>query len=228
MELDNGTNIEVDAVVCCTGYTTSFSLATDLITYRRSSGAQTNGTSRTLPPLARLYKNIFSPEYPDSIAFTNNWQAGDGIMALSDLVAMAITQVFAGNFDLPSRDEMEREIDEHHNWVEWMADGQGTHAELIDKEPWMDWLHSAAGTGVNENLGYGWQGWKFWLTDRVFCDMLMTGIDSPHIARLFDGRRKKWVGAREALVKADEDLEVQMHRRTNGSQNNANGKIKNN
>ena len=232
VELENGTKVEVDAVIFCTGYSTSFSLAPDLITYNKPSEAQTHDTSSsssssTVPPLARLYKNIFSPEHPDSIAFTNNWQASDSVMAVSDLVAMAITQVFAGNFSLPRRDAMEKEIDAHHAWVEWMADGEGTYAELINKEPWMDWLHCAAGTGVNENLGYGWQGWKFWATDRVFCDMLMTGIDSPHIARLFDGRRKKWVGARDALVRANEDLEVQIRRRrTNGSQNRENGKVK--
>jgi dimethylaniline monooxygenase (N-oxide forming) len=38
--------------------------------------------------------------------------------------------------------------------------------------------------------------------------MLMDGIYSPHVYRLFDsnGKRKKWDGAREAIEKVNEDV----------------------
>lgn len=56
----------------------------------------------------------------------------------------------------------------------------------------MTWLHDAAGTGVNEKLGYGWKGWWYWLVRNGECRDLMNGVNSPYIWRLFEGRRKKW------------------------------------
>jgi hypothetical protein len=38
----------------------------------------------------------------------------------------------------------------------------------------------------------------------------MTGISSIHVSRLFDGpprSRKKWLGARQAIIDANEDLD---------------------
>ena len=73
----------------------------------------------------------------------------------------------------------------------------------------MTFLHDAAGTDVLRKLGYGLAGWRFWYQDRDFCHMLMTGVNSIHTSRLFEGRpgsRKQWDGARRAIIEANEDL----------------------
>jgi hypothetical protein len=46
-------------------------------------------------------------------------------------------------------------------------------------------LNDAAGVGVNEYFRLGIRGWLYYLKDMSFCSMLMTGVDSPHVYRLF-------------------------------------------
>jgi len=55
----------------------------------------------------------------------------------------------------------------------------------------MAWLHDAAGTSVNEKSGYGWKGWWYWSVRNGECTDLMNEVESTHIWRLFEGRRKK-------------------------------------
>jgi dimethylaniline monooxygenase (N-oxide forming) len=163
-----------------------------------------------VPPLARLYKNIFLPSYPDSIAYLCNWGLGDGIMPIGDLASLAIAQVWKGNFPLPSEEHMNRDIDAHHAWARSMAGQAGTFGEVVQQGPWINWLNEAAGTGINENLGYGLRGWMFWLWQPNFCSLVMTGVDSPHVMRLFDGRRKSWAGAREAIIRVNKDAQMRI------------------
>lgn len=206
IELEDGSHLEVDSVVFGTGYTADFSLMPENSPTERSAPS-TAKQRFYVPPLARLYKNIFLPSHPDSIAYLCNWTLGDGIMPISDLASMAITQVWKEDFPLPSEADMNRDIDAHHAWARSMAGQAGTFREVVQQGPWINWLNDAAGTGVNENLGYGLQGWVFWLWQPRFCSLLMTGADSPHVMRLFDGRRKSWSGAREAIIRVNKDAE---------------------
>ena len=65
VELLNGTKLEVDAVIYCTGYEPDFSLlGPDLDPTKRSNGKTGSG-------LARLYQNIFPPKHSDSVAYMN-------------------------------------------------------------------------------------------------------------------------------------------------------------
>lgn len=70
---------------------------------------------------------------------------------------------------------------------------------VVNGLEWTAWADRTAGTGVNEYLGWGWKGWKFWFQEPRFCSLLMGGIYSPHIYRYFDGKRKKWGGARAEI-----------------------------
>jgi dimethylaniline monooxygenase (N-oxide forming) len=63
-----------------------------------------------------------------------------------------------------------------------------------------------AGTGVDENLGYGWKGWRFWWRERKLSDLMMRGVMTPYMYKMFDGRRKKWDGAKDAIVAANENV----------------------
>jgi dimethylaniline monooxygenase (N-oxide forming) len=69
----------------------------------------------------------------------------------------------------------------------------------VDAATWTWGIGELVGTGVNEYLGYGWTGWLFWLKDRALCNLLMGGIWTPHIYRVFDGKRKRWDGVRETI-----------------------------
>ena len=68
------------------------------------------------------------------------------------------------------------------------------------------WLNEAAGNRVNQCLGWGWEGWKFWFRERKLCHLILWGIDTPFVYRLFEGEegaRKAWDGAREAIFRAN-------------------------
>ena len=63
IEFDDGTVLDdIDAVVCCTGYTADFSVAPFLETSRPKDPAY-HGVD-----LYRLYMNLFPPQYADSFA----------------------------------------------------------------------------------------------------------------------------------------------------------------
>ena len=211
IELEDGSRLELDAIVFSTGYTADFSIMPEHSPVESSSSSEEQPFR--VPPLARLYKSIFLPSHPDSIAYLCNWTLGDGIMPISDVASMAITQVWKGTFPLPSEEQMNRDIDAHHAWARSVAGQAGTFREVVQQGPWINWLNDAAGTGVNENLGYGLRGWIFWLWQPNFCNLLMTGVDSPHVMRLFDGRRKSWAGARDAVVRVNRDAEMRIKQR---------------
>ena len=64
----------------------------------------------------------------------------------------------------------------------------------------MRWVNDAVGTGVNVMLGYGAQGWRFWWSDTAVGRLCMDGICSPHIYRVFPGKRKMWILMRSFLL----------------------------
>ncbi|KAF2488672.1 FAD/NAD(P)-binding domain-containing protein [Lophium mytilinum] len=198
VELEDGARVVVDAIVFCTGY------------HRRDPqflAEILGGEEGGLVP-HRLYQNIFPPKYAESVAVLDSWQLGSGICEVADLACMAVAQVFKGAFEMPEEDCMNKEIDAHHRWVDMVLSKEPAAApKVVQEGKWRAWLHAAAGTGVNENLGYGWKGWWFWVWQPRWCSLLMGGIDSPYIARLFERRRRKWEGAGRAIVEANEDLE---------------------
>lgn len=203
VELNDGSNVDVDAIIFCTGYDRG-SVFANFIQYSGN------------PPLANLYYNIFPPDYADSLAFVNYWFIGTGICEVADLAAMAIAQIFAGNSNLPSKEQMNHEITKHHATVRAMAAREVVHPtgaameKIVDEGSFRYFLHDLAKTRVNEKLGYGWEGWHFWWKEPQLCNMLMTGIEIPHLYRLFEPpletRRKRWPDARAAIEIANEQL----------------------
>jgi dimethylaniline monooxygenase (N-oxide forming) len=202
IELDDGTTISADAIIFCTGYRKNKSLSTVIQADKDLS-------------LPRLYQNIFHPEYAVSLAYMTYWQLGTGVFEAADIMSMAIAQVFAGWYLLPAKAKMDHEINRHNNALRSLVNYVQDPIPLdgmekwIEEGPWRTFLQSAAGTGVNEKLGYGWEGWKFWWSERELCNLLMTGVDSPHVQRLFEGRyggRQKWSGALEAIKKANQEV----------------------
>ncbi|KAF2257729.1 hypothetical protein CC78DRAFT_538321 [Lojkania enalia] len=204
VELTDGTIIAIDCIIWCTGYKGDYGILDgDFDPTRNTSPAWSAAPGSNEKPLPRLYQNLFSLQEPLSLVFLGAAAFPSPAFQLYDLATMAVAQVWRGNSSLPSQEEMERAVDTHHDWVCSLAQRATVYPGIVKPGPWMTWVNDAAGTGVNEMLGYGIAGWTFWWREKGFCEKLMDGICSPHIYRLFDGKRKKWDGAKEAILKAN-------------------------
>jgi dimethylaniline monooxygenase (N-oxide forming) len=129
------------------------------------------------------------------------------VFLLSDVASMALAQIWKGASRLPSKEEMNFQVNEQHKWIANLARNGPVSPGLVKGIDWMEWAEEAAGLGLAQNLGYGIKGWYFWLTDRTFCRMVMDGVLLPFHYRLFEtGKRKSWEGARDAIIKVNKEL----------------------
>ncbi|KAL3485874.1 flavin-binding monooxygenase-like-domain-containing protein [Aspergillus germanicus] len=130
------------------------------------------------------------------------------VFHIYDLASMALAQVWSGNSPLPPVEEMRAQVDAHYEWILSRARQGSVHPDLVRTPEWYRWVNEAAGTGVYEKLGYGVEGWRFWVGDRAWCNTLMYRIWSPHAYRLFDtGRRKRWDGAKQEILRVVREIE---------------------
>lgn len=188
---DDGTEVEVDAVVFCTGYKANWDFLPDL-PMNGSYGVPLTTAGETdpskVPHLPRLYQNIFPTQWATSFAFTSFNHPQDNNPATQELISMAIAQIWAADAAsklqdqkvapvgyrsparLPSTDEMERAIDDWQTW--WRQNWEiqsGMLESFTPLHPWYRFLHDAAGTGMFENVGHGLaltKGWGLWWRDR--------------------------------------------------------------
>lgn len=200
IEFADGTLLpDIDAIILCTGYTADFSAVAPFIT---TSHPPVASYPPTAPPLYRLYNNMFPPEYADSCALLcySAFGKSNGF-SFADVTAWAVSNVWRGVEPLPSLDEMNKSIDDHQLWIaECYARDPHCDTTMVKQWEFQGWLHKAAGTGM-ENLGWGWNGWKFWWSDREAYALMNHGVETAHAFRYFEtGRRPTWEGAREAIV----------------------------
>ncbi|KAI1373153.1 putative dimethylaniline monooxygenase [Hypoxylon crocopeplum] len=198
IEFDDGTVFDdIDAVICATGYSADFDVAPFV---EQSRPANYSG-----PPIARLWMNLFPPKYADSMCLLcySGFGKNNGF-SFSDVVSMAVSNIWRGVHPIPSREIMEKQIDTHHMWVasRWRLDN-AISVSIVKQWVFQGFLHDAAGTGM-ENLGWGWKGWKFWAQDRKMYNLMNHGLETAHAFRFFEtGKRKAWPGAREAIIHAN-------------------------
>jgi len=204
VRLVDGTELEIDTIVLCTGYEGNTTIDIPI----EYSGD---------PSLPRIYQNVFHPEFPTSLAFMTLWETPTGICEVGDLMAMAIAQVFAGNYKLPPRERMEAEIDQWHAGLRALEPlgfnsrhlSSRARAVLVNEAGWRHFLNEAAGTGVNEYMGWGRQGWAFYFRERKLSNLLMDGVDSPHVYRLFptrSGGPARWADAKHSIEVANAEV----------------------
>ena len=120
-----------------------------------------------------------------------------------DLMSQAIAQVWSDGFSLPAQTEIDRWCDEQYKYMLsqvtiWRIHKPGLPPALLEK-----WLNVATGNGLEQMLGWSWRAWSFWWNDRALYKVIMDGIDTPFVYRLFDGRRPKWDGARDAILRTN-------------------------
>lgn len=197
IELQDGTTVQADAIICCTGYSLDLSMLRpyDPTATRTRSGVSQTQTQTSLDTPA-LYQNIFSLEYPDSLAFTGIAITFNPAFVIADLSSMALAQLWSGkpsSPDLPPMSEMQRWYDAHLSWVAGVR-RKSMHGKFVKltvrNRPWLAWVDEVAGTNVERYLSYlSVEAWKFWWKDREFCGLLSGGILSPHVYWVFGGGR---------------------------------------
>ena len=198
VELTDGRLLpDVDTIILCTGYHYDFSLVPNALDPTREKNPIWDSSKRTNGrELHRLYQGFFSLECPDSLVFLGVCGYPSSQMPLYDLITMAVAQVWKGAVNLPPKAEMKAEVNKRHAFLLASAheDGPAILPHRMNVGVWMKWLHDTAGTGFNEKLTYEWKAWWNWIWGFRYISNFMTGVNSPHLWRLFEGRRKKMGG----------------------------------
>ncbi|KAI1134604.1 putative dimethylaniline monooxygenase [Hypoxylon sp. FL0543] len=203
IEFDDGTVLDdIDAVICATGYSADF----DVAPFVEKSCPPNYGGQ----PIARLWMNLFPPRYADSACLLcySGFGKNNGF-SFSDVVSMAVSNIWRGVHPIPSREDMEKQVDAHQKWVasRWRLDNN-IDPSMVKQWEFQGFLHDAAGTGM-ENLGWGWKGWKFWFQDREMYNLMNHGVETAHAFRFFEtGKRRAWPGAREAIIQANRAVKI--------------------
>lgn len=216
IELDDGTILgDVDAIVFCTGYR----LDLRWLGKHDPTNLTPDAASPTYDYSApRLYRNILSHDAPDSLAFIGLSLIFHPAFPMADLNSAALAQIWKRPEDMPSKAEIE---DQYRRNLKWRAlitslpnhVGKGPPPLQVETGEHLMWAQKMAGTRLDEHLQWNsLQAWKFWWEDRELSKLLYDGIYSPYAYRLFDsnGRRKKWDGAREAIVKMNADVRARV------------------
>lgn len=214
VELEDGTVVTVDAIIFCTGYNSDFSIMGEHDPTLTPEGNYDHYTPR-------LYQNVLSLKYPDSLAFIGIAIAFQPAFLTTDLSTMALAQLWSikpASPPLPSTVEMQAW---HLDHVKWVSSVRATHPTRnmikysISDGPWMRWVQETAGINLDENLAWtNWKSWQLWWNDRHFYNLLTRGIFTPLFYRLFDSdRRKKWDGARQAIEKMNADIKREVEKR---------------
>jgi dimethylaniline monooxygenase (N-oxide forming) len=241
VRLADGTVVEVDAVIFCTGYEFDFSIMPELemdgacgmpLRTAKDSrrAANTESGKEKEPAIPRLFQMMFPPHRADSIAFISWMSPQENRWSVSELCAMAITQIWAAEDAkrsgegtrpegyrapalLPSVEEMNAQVDEHHAWFrgEWRRD-QSMSSGFFRGHEIYRFLHGAAGTGLYENIDHPFstRGWALWWNDRDLWTWLAKGPMNCHSWRLLDTNplgvpgcgRKAWPDARKTVHEA--------------------------
>ncbi|PHH71166.1 hypothetical protein CDD82_6709 [Ophiocordyceps australis] len=106
--LDDGSVVEADAIVFCTGYTHDFGImpelemdgATSTMPVRTVGELQSEGVAADRaspePHLPRLYQMMFPPRHASSVAFCSWMAPQENAWCVSELASIALAQIWSG------------------------------------------------------------------------------------------------------------------------------------
>ncbi|KAK3652456.1 hypothetical protein LTR56_005167 [Elasticomyces elasticus] len=213
IEMEDGTMLdEIDSVIFCTGYRLDLSyLGRYDPTLMSAEGVDPPQYDYNAP---RLYQNILSHEHPESLAFIGMALIFFPGFVMADMNSMALAQLWKRPELMPTNLAMQEQYANHRAWRARInalpnTPGKGPQPLQVETGSHIQWVQEIVGTKLDEHLSYtSAAAWRLWWQDRQLSRLLYDGIYSPHAYRLFDseGRRKKWDGAREAIVKVNEDI----------------------
>jgi dimethylaniline monooxygenase (N-oxide forming) len=206
LELNDGEQVDADAIICCTGFRNDFRL----VDPRYDPAADTSLDWLDAPgskgrPLPRLYQNVFSLKAPDSLAYLGCAWFVTGAFCLADIASMCIAQVWAGHSALPPAQEMERWVQRQERRITATARRGTVIPASVAPREWLVWADATAGMGIEEHTGWGPKGWAFWWREPRLARQVMDGVLTAAMWRLFEsGKRKPWEGARAEIERANE------------------------
>ncbi|OAA49556.1 dimethylaniline monooxygenase 2 [Metarhizium rileyi] len=204
VQLEDGSQLEVDSIVFCTGYKADYSLAGEYDPTLDQPQAWTASPGSDARALPRLYRNIFSLKLPHHLAFMGAVAFASPAFQLYDLASMALARIWGGQHQLPTVPEMTAQVDQQRKWLTSLSSEGTVIPGWVHGAKWMAWVDEAAGSDVFPHLGYGIKGWTLWLKDRQLSRLLMDGISSPHQFRLFEnGKRRVWSEARNEILRTN-------------------------
>lgn len=219
--LDDGSSVEVDAVVFCTGYRLEFDMIPELemngtcgLPLTTVGETQAGSGVRREPHLPRLYQMIFPPRWASSLALLSWMSPLETYWCVCELASMAVAQAWAAetvkeqglaqSVDghrrpalLPPEAEMNAEVDRYHAWwrKEWHKE-PSMHPGMVRSHSFYRFLHSMAGTGMFDKIDHPLtlRGWRLKRTDRELYMLLSKGPASSYAWRIFDTNPKRIAG----------------------------------
>lgn len=120
----DGTREPIDCIVYCTGYKVTFPFFSSSLIE-----AKQNDLS--------LYRRVFHPDYPD-LFFIGLLQPLGAIMPLAELQSIWISEYLLGNYTLPSREEMLRDIHRERNEMRKRYGNSPRHTMQVDFAPYVE------------------------------------------------------------------------------------------
>ncbi|KAK0103406.1 hypothetical protein ONS95_005431 [Cadophora gregata] len=233
VELTNGRILEdIDSIIYCTGYYTS--LPEGMIPQSTGSGSESlhpypNNTINSPP---NLYRNIFPLHSDASIRNCLAFLGHGGIvfpgLIQFELNAMAISQVWRGKTLLPPHSEMlawhQTHLAERKRNISYYGalENSTYYPTFMNLGEHLKWVDEAAGTGIYRNLGMAWgnwRAWKLWWEDRELYGLVMGGVFTSFVWRLFEGGKRRameWGECRAAILRQNELAEEGRRRRLEG------------
>ncbi|KAF1976852.1 FAD/NAD(P)-binding domain-containing protein [Bimuria novae-zelandiae CBS 107.79] len=166
VEFDDGSTAEdIDAIIACTGYTDDLSMLDAAISFTPAQEG--------VPRLPKLYMNTFPPEHSDSFAYVSLTHLLGPQIPGRALAALALAKIWSAPSSsaspLPSKQEMNRWIEKHQQWIRGRIAVAGPNAngyQEIDNGEWSYFMHGAAQTRLYEYIGWGRKAWALWWRDR--------------------------------------------------------------
>lgn len=212
--LTDGSTINADVIVCCTGYENNYDILDDRVNpMRHVDAAWTAARGSRGRPLPRLYQNVFSLDRPDSLAFVGCAWFATGAFTVADIASMCIAQVWRGRSRLPPPAVMERWMDAHAASMAALARRGTITPPTVNMRAWLVWADETAGMGVERHIG-AWcsaAAWALWWRDRRLYRMINAGVLTSAVWRLFPGeKRKAWDGAEAEVVRLNEKHEANL------------------
>jgi dimethylaniline monooxygenase (N-oxide forming) len=135
--LEDGSIVEVDVVICCTGYPRGFELIPELQPEPNTPLDWISNSNSNDYSFPRLYQNLFCPIRGDTIAFLNNVTLPQGAFHIAELAAMAVVQTWKGDPPLLSQEVINKAIDAHHEWMTSLMQKETVMADLVLEDVWI-------------------------------------------------------------------------------------------
>ncbi|POR38259.1 Dimethylaniline monooxygenase [N-oxide-forming] 5 [Tolypocladium paradoxum] len=218
---NDGSSVEVDAVIFCTGYALDFSIMPELemdgtcgLPLVTAGEAHARGHAGGVVHLPRLQHMVFPPRWASSVAFLSWMSPIETYWCVCELASMAVAQVWAAEAArglalsqppdgyrrpalLPSEVEMNAEVDKYHVW--WRTERKkepSMHPGLVRSHTFYRFLHDMAGTGMYDNIDHPltFRGLLLQWKDSQLHKWLAKGPANSYAWRLFETNPRRIPG----------------------------------